>query len=220
MFLQTPTPEPTIIQIFNFLKLFDWAVIITILLFITAYVVNEFLRRREEKRRIDNLKTVIFSELLYNNFVLINLAKKTSDNIRDSIANAYILGKLEHDVYDTYLGKLNLLQSDEFDSILFAYRDVKDAIETRKEFNEFVNRAILNKEEEEYDTEWNEKRIEDLNSTIKTTLRSTSRAAAFFSEGREDFKEKFQKLYKNEMDIKTIMEIIPQLKPQEESNPN
>jgi hypothetical protein len=102
--------------------------ILPVVTFFLGYVLSSFDKFRESKRKLRNMKSILFKEIK-ENYKLLNhvVPKKEQTGTPIPDLTALLCQELSFSIYEQYLGRLDDLTSKELDMIYDAYFQAKQA---------------------------------------------------------------------------------------------
>ena len=146
MFLQTPTPEP------NILQQIDWRVAIPIITFILGSMVTlivtfvtfifAFLKDYLDRRReIKNIKSILYKELK-ENYKYLNWAIPNEEADPNPEIGSFFLNYLSTSVFDSYLNRLGSLDSELLDELIDTNQSIKAMLDVAEFLRQYTTGGI------------------------------------------------------------------------------
>lgn len=191
------------VKLKEFLALFDWneifQALITIFAVVVGFVLASWNKWRDEKKSINNIKNVLFLEIYYNYKILNNAMKRPHepDELKHLVNQCVSVENLSTDLYERFLDRVNILEKDATNIVIFAYQAVQSARHSEKAYKDFLLERIVDRDDSEIsERDWNHYKLQasSLESSVKHAHDTLFHALIILSKGRKDFIEMLQNL--------------------------
>ena len=161
-----------------------------------GYLLGRLDKKLEEKKRIKNLKTILFFEVSFNYFILRNMIKM-KDNEKSTLEKAYISGRLSSSIFNSYFDRFDLLERELVAVLMHTYMDLEHTDEIRERLYKY-NIIPEGKTEEDMDEELAVRFQEAFNDHIISLHKSMFTAFIFLRKGNEDIADRLIKNWQSE----------------------